>query len=71
MAKQLLKERFQQLAGIKSLVQEFYPDDTPDEPGYTGAPDYGDEDDNSDEPLIGGLDKKERLVQTIVNVFNG
>ena len=25
----------------------------------------------TDEPLIGGLDKKERLVKTIVNVFNG
>ena len=31
----LLTERLQQLAGIKSL-HEFYPDDTPDEPGYTG-----------------------------------
>ena len=23
---------------IKSLISEFYPDDTPDEPGYTGFP---------------------------------
>jgi len=43
MKKQLLKERFQQLAGIKPLIHEFYPDDTPDEPGYTGSPAYGDE----------------------------
>ena len=35
--KKTLTERFQQLAGIKSL-HEFYPDDTPDEPGYTGFP---------------------------------
>ena len=37
MKKTLLTERFQQLAGIKSL-HEFYPDDTPDEPGYEGFP---------------------------------
>ena len=45
MKKQLLKERLQELAGIKSL-HEFYPDDTPDEPGYTGTPAYGDEEEN-------------------------
>ena len=69
MAKQQLTERLQQLAGIKSL-HEFYPDDTPDEPGYEGFP--GEEEagmaPRTDEKSLSDGDK--RALQVVVGEYS-
>ena len=62
----LLTERLQQLAGIKSL-HEFYPDDTPDEPGYTGLSQWDNEHEptDADQEVING-----RIMGEIFDLIN-